>query len=66
LTICIFSYANAQNYDLTQYTHKDGLPQNSIKAIAQDSKGLIWIGTESGLVRFDGLRFKKIKAPLGR
>ena len=50
-------------YSVTQYTSKDGLPQNSIRSIVQDKKGLIWIGTESGLVRFDGVKFKKIRAP---
>ncbi|MFK8012444.1 MAG: response regulator [Marinicellaceae bacterium] len=53
-------------YSITQYTSKDGLPQNSIRSIVQDKTGLIWFGTESGIVRFDGLRFKKIKAPLGK
>ena len=40
----------------------NGLPQNSGRALLQDSKGFIWIGTEDGLVRFDGesmLSFRK-------
>ncbi len=32
----------------------DGLPQNTARALLQDSTGFIWIGTEDGLVRFDG------------
>lgn len=35
-----------------------GLSQNSVRTIIQDSKGFIWIGTWSGLNRFDGLQFK--------
>lgn len=39
------------------YTDSDGLPQNSIKSIAQDNNGFFWLATERGLVRFDGHRF---------
>ncbi|GLU51460.1 ligand-binding sensor domain-containing protein [Dyadobacter frigoris] len=49
---------NAQkNYTVTHYTGDNGLPQNSIKSIAADSEGYIWMGTEDGLVRYDGNRF---------
>ncbi|MEX2272707.1 MAG: two-component regulator propeller domain-containing protein [Vicinamibacterales bacterium] len=46
----------------TQYTHDvwqraSGLPQNSVMALAQTSDRYIWIATQDGLVRFDGLRF---------
>lgn len=40
----------------------NGLPQNSGRALLQDANGFIWIGTEDGLVRFDGesmLSFRK-------
>jgi ligand-binding sensor domain-containing protein/signal transduction histidine kinase len=36
---------------------RDGLPQNSVEAIAQTLDGYLWFGTEEGLARFDGLRF---------
>src|SRR4249919_1226086 len=47
---------------LTQYVHTtwrtdDGLPQNSITRILQTSDGYLWIGTQAGLARFDGVRF---------
>ncbi|MFL5352722.1 two-component regulator propeller domain-containing protein [Archangium sp.] len=47
---------------LTQYPHRvfqtvDGLPQNSIMALAQTPDGYLWGGTWEGLVRFDGVRF---------
>lgn len=34
-----------------------GLPQVSVTAIAQDEQGYIWLGTQSGLARFDGHKF---------
>ncbi|HOC90710.1 MAG TPA: hypothetical protein PKI90_14285, partial [bacterium] len=44
-------------YDIRLYTAKDGLPMNSVKKVFQDSRGFIWIGTQEGLVRFDGINF---------
>ena len=47
---------------ITQYVHdvwqaKDGLPQNSVYAVTQTRDGYLWLGTQEGLVRFDGVRF---------
>ncbi len=46
---------------LTQYQTKhwgpeDGMPCNNVLAITQTADGYLWLGTEEGLVRFDGLR----------
>lgn len=38
-------------------TVADGLPDNHITAIRQDSDGFIWVGTREGLARYDGTRF---------
>ena len=35
-----------------------GLPNNSIKCLFKDSRGLMWIGTEAGLCCYDGSSFK--------
>ncbi len=45
-------------YEVHGWTTNDGLPQNSITSIAQTRDGYLWLGTFSGLVRFDGVRFK--------
>ncbi len=37
---------------------KEGLSNNNVKAILRDSYGFLWVGTESGLNRFDGYGFK--------
>lgn len=39
------------------FTQRDGLASNYILSICQDYQGLIWIGTENGLNRFDGQQF---------
>jgi len=36
---------------------ENGLPQNTVQALAQSRDGFVWIGTEAGLVRFDGNSF---------
>jgi len=48
---------------ISQYLHRvwhsdDGLPQNSIQAMLQTNDGYVWIGTQEGLVRFNGIEFK--------
>jgi len=42
---------------LSVWTSDSGLPQNTVEAIVQTSDGYLWLGTEEGLVRFDGVRF---------
>src|SRR6266699_2323976 len=36
---------------------ENGLPQNTVHAITQAKSGYIWIATEEGLARFDGIKF---------
>jgi signal transduction histidine kinase/ligand-binding sensor domain-containing protein len=45
-------------YVTQSWTAESGLPQSSVQAIAQTADGYLWIGTEAGLVRFDGVRFR--------
>jgi signal transduction histidine kinase/ligand-binding sensor domain-containing protein/DNA-binding response OmpR family regulator len=59
-----FSHASALDPDmlLTQYVRnawqiENGLPQNTVGAIARTPDGYLWLGTQEGLVRFDGIRF---------
>ncbi|MFV1883780.1 MAG: two-component regulator propeller domain-containing protein [Balneola sp.] len=40
------------------WTARDGLPVNSLSSVTQTADGYIWLGTEDGLVRFDGIDFK--------
>ena len=49
--------SSAQPYVWRSWTRLDGLPGSQVWAVAQDRSGYIWIGTNEGLVRFDGVRF---------
>ena len=44
-------------YERQTWKTENGLPQNSVHAILQTHDGYIWLGTEGGLARFDGVRF---------
>lgn len=46
-----------QNLRFQHLSVEQGLPQESVLATAQDSQGFIWMGTQNGLVRYDGYRF---------
>jgi PAS domain S-box-containing protein len=45
-------------YVTTVWQTEQGLPQNSVNALAQDHDGYLWVGTFGGLARFDGERFR--------
>lgn len=44
-------------YTRTVWTQEHGLPQDTIRAIAQTADGYLWLGTDEGLARFDGYEF---------
>jgi ligand-binding sensor domain-containing protein/signal transduction histidine kinase/CheY-like chemotaxis protein len=48
---------------ITQYTleiwqNGQGLPQSTVYALAQSADGYLWVGTQAGVSRFDGVTFK--------
>lgn len=49
--------AEAQYYRSEWFTVDNGLPQNTVKDIAKDKYGFIWILTNKGVVRYDGHEF---------
>ena len=65
ITCIYYNNANALNPNkiIDQYVHKtwkieDGLPQISIQSMVQTKDGYIWLATQEGVVRFDGVSFK--------
>jgi signal transduction histidine kinase/ligand-binding sensor domain-containing protein len=45
------------NYGRQAWGMENGLPQNTVQALLQTRDGFVWLGTEAGLVRFDGNGF---------
>ena len=45
------------HYVRNVWSIQHGLPQISVQAIVQDHQGYIWVATQAGLARFDGVRF---------
>jgi ligand-binding sensor domain-containing protein/signal transduction histidine kinase len=43
------------------WTTEQGLPQNSVRALTQTREGYLWVGTDEGLARFDGIRFVRFE-----
>lgn len=49
--------AGFNGFSTTVWEAKDGLPDQTIQALAQTPDGSLWIGTKRGLLRFDGVQF---------
>jgi ligand-binding sensor domain-containing protein/signal transduction histidine kinase len=52
-------------YSRTSWTQEQGLPQDTVRAIAQTADGYLWIGTDDGLARFDGYEFATFNSARG-
>lgn len=64
LLFCIFFFTSVfaqqtPGFNIRQYGTEDGLPSNGIKGLQWDKEtGFLWIATEAGIVRFNGMNFK--------
>ncbi|MBD3311679.1 MAG: hypothetical protein GF349_04295, partial [Candidatus Magasanikbacteria bacterium] len=59
--ICIhltIVYAEKPQLNFIRYSIREGLPNNQVFDILQDSAGFMWITTSNGLCRYDGYTFK--------
>jgi ligand-binding sensor domain-containing protein/signal transduction histidine kinase len=54
--------AVADSFQVRSWYTENGLPDNTITALAQTPDGYLWVGTPAGLVRFDGESFKLTRA----
>ncbi|GAB3523959.1 sensor histidine kinase [Emticicia fontis] len=43
------------------FDNTNGLPQNTVVAIMEDSRGFLWFGSHDGLLRYDGYQFKAFR-----
>jgi len=64
------AFALDPKLDVSQYAHtawkvRDGFTKGAINSLAQTSDGYLWLGTEFGLYRFDGVRAVPWQAPGG-
>ena len=53
-----YFFSNAQEPAYLHYSIEDGLPSTLVYCMLQDKNGFMWFGTNNGLARFDGQRFK--------
>src|SRR5690242_1296058 len=71
LAWCPCAFALDPALDVSQYAHtawrvRDGFAKGEINAIAQTPDGYLWLGTEFGLFRFDGVRAVPWQPPSGQ
>jgi len=66
---CLCSAASAidlrnilTGYAIQSWGVNDGAPEGVVYSLAQDREGYLWLGTEVGLYRFDGMRFRSWSA----
>lgn len=52
-----------RDYVVDTWDVAQGLPQISVMAITQDAEGRLWLATQAGLARFDGVRFEPVSRP---
>lgn len=53
-----YTQQSVYDFDIKHWGSSDGLANNSVRAITQDAQGYIWLGTQAGLNRFDGMQFE--------
>lgn len=59
--LLVFKTEAQSNINFNYLTVENGLSQSAVVCIFQDSKGFMWFGTQDGLNRYDGYKFKIFK-----
>lgn len=57
LSVSTLGFSQPNSFLFQNYTTADGLPNNYIRCLYQDSYGYLWVGTRRGLTKFDGYKF---------
>src|SRR2546423_14044597 len=58
LASAAFVEAASDDWFYRSWPSDEGLPDNTVSGLAQTPDGFLWIGTASGLARFEGTRFE--------
>ena len=71
LACCTCAFGLNPSLDISQYAHtswtvRDGYSLGAVFAMAQTPDGYLWLGSEFGLFRFDGVRFMRWQPPAGQ
>ena len=61
LVSVLTGWAQNNHTAFRNFSTDEGLPDNSVRAIFQDSDGLIWLCTREGICMYDGLHFKPLE-----
>ncbi len=56
-TVALNPSTHLKEFGHQAWLTENGLPQNTVQAIVQTQDGYLWVGTQEGLARFDGLNF---------
>ena len=64
-SIAVDPTGQSDGYSSMLYDNTNGLPTSEANAIAQTQEGFIWIGSYSGLIRYDGNSFERIDSTTG-
>ncbi len=71
LLSCVCAFALNPALEISQHAHtswrvRDGFAKGVLTSVAQTTDGYLWVGTESGLLRFDGIRPVLWEPPSGQ
>jgi ligand-binding sensor domain-containing protein/signal transduction histidine kinase len=58
----VFIFGQKRNFEFEHLSSEDGLSQNSVVKIFQDSRNFLWFATWDGMNRYDGYKFKIYKS----
>lgn len=67
IVLCLVGWAPAQamlelgDGYFESVGNPEQIPDNNVTALAEDAQGFLWIGTPSGLIRYDGYRFRRFE-----
>ena len=64
-TIAVDTSQKQEGFSPVLYDNTNGLPTSEANAIAETKEGFLWIGSYSGLIRYDGNTFERMDSSLG-